>query len=178
MMYLKVHTMSNIKSIGANTVLADSLAPINTQKSICNIVAHDSKHKVLVRDTLNWAILPADANMDNPKSKWNKIIAHREYLSDALKVLETTEEALQISKQYNELLKVFKQLEEWKQGSDIYTISQPSREFIVSKNGSFYMGHQYKDRVQNKLFEFFIKTNVMSGMNIIDSLYAVCNREK
>ena len=138
----------------------------------------DSNFKIVARDSLNWVKLPLDANTDNPKSKWNKVIAHREYLPDMLKVLEMTTEVQEMMNLYDDSLEVFKHSNEWKLQDDIFTIEKPNREWIISKNGTFYIGHQYKNRVLSKLFEVFLKTNVMSGTNIIDSLHAVCNKEK
>lgn len=130
----------------------------------------DSNFKIVARDSLNWVKLPLDANTDNPKSKWNKVIAHREYLPDMLKVLEMTTEVQEMMNLYDDSLEVFKESNEWKFQDDIYSIDKPNREWIISKNGNFYMGHQQKDRVLGKLFEFFIKTNVMGGISIKQSL--------
>lgn len=130
----------------------------------------DTTYKIIVRDTINWAKIPIEANMDNPKSKWNKVLTHREYLPEALKLLETTIEVKHTLDLYNESLKEFSQFSSWIFNDDVYTISKPNREYRISINGDFCMNHHVKDRVITKLYEFLIKSNVISGVSIEETL--------
>jgi len=130
----------------------------------------DTNNRIIVRDTLNWAIVSVDANLNNPKNKWNKVRSYKEYLSDALNVMEMTEETKELLSLYNESLEAFKQSSQWMQGKDSFTINKRNREWTIFKNNNFYMGHQSKDRVQTKLLEFFIKTDVLNGTTIEQSL--------
>lgn len=130
----------------------------------------DNNFKIVARDTLNWAKMPIDAQMDNPKSKWNSVVAYREYLPDALMLLESTKNTQTILCLYNDSLEVFTQQNQWIFKDDVYTLEKQAREWTVLKNNSFYICHQSRDRVIVKLYEFFIKSNVIDGLSIEDSL--------
>ena len=132
----------------------------------------DMNFKIVARDSLNWAKMPINAKMDNSKSKWNSIIVYREYLDEALGLLQTTIETQKILDIYNESLAKFKQLDTYIYNGNVYAfkMSPSGREFELFKNDKWYMSHQLKERLQSKLFEVFIKSNILDGISIKDSL--------
>ena len=133
----------------------------------------DDNFKIVARDSLNWAKMPINAKMDNPKSKWNSVVIHTEYLPEALKMLEMTIETQTILNTYNESLEAFKQQNQWKFQDDFYTIDKQNREWTILKNGSFNMCSQDKNRLKHKLFEVFLKTDVMNAVTITTSLKSI-----
>ena len=133
----------------------------------------DDNFKIVARDSLNWAKMPINAKMDNPKSKWNSVVIHTEYLPEALKMLEMTIETQTILNTCNQSREAFKQQNQWKFQNDFYTIDKQNREWTILKNGSFNMCSQDKNRLKHKLFEVFLKTDVMNAVTITTSLKSI-----
>ena len=135
-------------------------------KEINRTKRKDRELKVVVRDLLNWAIVPIDANMDNPKSKWSKVVSNREYLLDVLQMVDLPIETVQ---RYNESREVFSialpyLLEQDKNGE--YHIK------LLAEDGSkkFIYSHRDKERLISKHFEKELKSLVINHLSIDNAL--------
>ncbi len=127
----------------------------------------DRELQIECKDKMNWVTVPVGTNMSKPKSKWVKIVHHRQYL---LEIAEKAYLAPETMNRYIESLSNFKvQLP--------YILEQDNNKGewhikLVKEDGvkSYVYSSRDKERLHLLLFEYLLKSKVINGLTIDDSL--------